>query len=96
MDQRLLELSAKFVHTKFVKARATDAIPNYPDSKLPTLLVYKTGKVIRQFVGLESFAGLKTTADDLEWALAKTGAIITEMVDEPSKEDQRFKLHRLR
>jgi hypothetical protein len=96
MDQLLLELSAKFVHTKFVKSRATDAIPNYPDSKLPTLLVYKSGKVLRQYVGLEAFAGMKTTADDVEWAIAKTGAVVTEMSDEPAKEGARFKLNRLR
>lgn len=95
MDQLMLTLSAKFVHTKFVRARATDAIPNYPDSKCPTLLVYKSGKVIRQFVGLESFAGRKTDEDDLEWALSKTGAVETEMAEAPSKADKKFKMNRV-
>lgn len=93
MDQLLLTLSSRFVHTKFVRARATDAIPNYPDSKCPTLLVYKSGKVLRQFVGLEAFAGRKTDDQDLEWALSKTGAVSTEMIDKPSKAGKEFKLN---
>lgn len=91
----MLSLSAKFVHTKFARARATDAIPNYPDSRCPTILVYKAGKVLRQFVGLEAFAGRKTDEDDLEWALSKTGAVTTEMAEPPSKSDKKFKMSRV-
>jgi hypothetical protein len=94
MDSLLLNLSAKFVHTKFVRARATDAIPNYPDEKCPTLLIYKAGKVLKQFVGLDAFAGRKTESADLEWALSKTGAVTTDMIDAPLRPDDRFKLNR--
>lgn len=94
MDGLLLNLSQKFAFTKFVRARATDAIPNYPDERCPTLLVYKGGKVLRQFVGLDAFAGRKTNEDDVEWAVSRTGAIETEMVDPPSKEDKKFRLTR--
>lgn len=76
-----------------MRARATDAIPNYPDTKCPTILVYKGGKVIRQFVGLDAFAGQKTDEKDLEWALSKTGAVTTEMLDKPSKSGKEFKLN---
>jgi hypothetical protein len=93
MDQLILTLSAKFVHTKFVRARATDAIPDYPDSKCPMLLVYKSGKVLRQFVGLEVFAGPKTDENDLEWALSKTGAVATEMIEAPKRAGTNFKLN---
>jgi Phosducin len=94
MDSLLLDLSAKFVHTKFVRAKATDAIPNYPDEKCPTLLVYKAGRVLKQFVSLDAFAGRKTDGGDLEWELSKTGAIRTDMTEAPARRDQRFKLHR--
>lgn len=93
MDDLLVALSTKFVFTKFVRSRATDAIPNYPDSKCPTLLVYKSGKVVRQFVGMEAFAGPKTSADDVEWHLAKSGAVTTEMIEPPAKEAAQFKLN---
>lgn len=93
MDDLIVALSAKFVFTKFVRSRATDAIPNYPDSKCPTLLVYKGGKVLRQFVGMEAFARRKTDVSDLEWHLAKTGAVKTDMVEPPPKEEKEFKLN---
>lgn len=94
MDARLLELSAKFRDTKFVRCRATDAMKNYPDSKCPTLLVYKGGKVLKQFVGLEAFNGTSTVAADVEWALSKTGAVETDMTEAPAKGDKRFNLRR--
>lgn len=93
MDQLLLTLSSQFLYTKFVRARATDAIPNYPDTKCPTILVYKGGKVLKQFVGLDAFAGRKTDEKDVEWALSKTGAVTTEMVDKPLKAGKEFKLN---
>lgn len=94
MDARLLELSNKFKTTKFLKTKATDAIRNYPDSKCPTVLVYKGGKVLKQFVGLGSFGSSTPTADDIEWALSRTGAVETEMVEPPAADAKRFNLRR--
>ncbi len=95
MDARLLSLSEKFPHTKFVKCKASDAIKNYPDSRCPTLLVYKAGKVLKQFVGLGAFAGTKTVEADIEWALSKTGAVKTDMAGPPSEDTRRFNLTRI-
>lgn len=94
MDARLLELSSKFPFTKFVKCKATDAIKNYPESKCPTLLVYKAGSVIKQFVGLAPFNSNSPVADDIEWALSKTGAVETEMFEAPKANAKRFNLQR--
>ncbi|CAN8070680.1 unnamed protein product [Agarophyton chilense] len=94
MDARLLELSSKFRHTKFVKCKATDAIKNYPDSKCPTLLVYKGGKVLKQFVGLGEFNTNTPAADDVEWALSRTGAVDTDLQEPPSASTKRFNLRR--
>lgn len=85
----------KFVHTKFVRVKATDAIPNYPDSKCPTLLVYRDGKVLQQHVGLDVFSGQKTDVDDLEWALSKCGAVTTDLLEAPSRKKQNFQLNRI-
>ena len=95
MDARLLDLSTKFRHTKFVKCKASDAIKNYPDSRCPTLLVYKAGIVLKQFVGLSAFAGSSTTADDIEWGLSTVGAVQTEMTEKPGANARRFKLNRI-
>ncbi|KAI0566620.1 phosducin [Gracilaria domingensis] len=94
MDARLLELSAKFRHTKFVKCKATDAIKNYPDSRCPTLLVYKEGKVLKQFVGFSDYNTSTPVADDIEWVLSKTGAVHTDLEEPPSAATKRFNLRR--
>lgn len=94
MDARLLELSAKFRTTKFLKCKSTDAIKNYPDSKCPTLLIYKGGKVLKQFVGLGVFGVMTPVADDIEWALSRVGAVESDMVEPPKFDAKRFNLNR--
>mmetsp|Transcript_13262 Transcript_13262/g.35256 ORF Transcript_13262/g.35256 Transcript_13262/m.35256 type:complete len:94 (-) Transcript_13262:97-378(-) len=85
MNKLLLEVSGRFVYTKFMKCKATDAIKNYPDEKCPTLLVYHGGKVVMQYVGLEAFDGARTTADDIEWKLSLCKAVESEMDEPPQK-----------
>ncbi|KAA8494904.1 Viral IAP-associated factor-like [Porphyridium purpureum] len=93
--QLLRELATKFVYTKFLACKATDAIKNYPDSKCPTILVYKAGKILVQFVGLDRFRGLRSNADDLEWALSKVGAVHTDMDEPPNQEEKGFNIKRV-
>lgn len=90
-----MELSAKFRTTKFVKCRASDAIKNYPEEKCPTLLVYKSGKVAKQFVGLSAFKTSVPNADDVEWALSQVGAVESDMVEAPRSESKRFNMRRM-
>lgn len=63
MEQLLLTLSAAHVFVKFVKCKAGDALKNYPDSQCPTLLIYKGGSVLKQFIKFDSFGGPKATAE---------------------------------
>lgn len=95
MDARLGDLSAKFRTTKFVRCKASDAIKNYPEEKCPTILVYKNGKVLKQFVGLKSFATSIPTADDVEWSLSKIGAVESGMVEPPNARSNRFTVRRV-
>ncbi|KAL6124409.1 hypothetical protein ACLB2K_076921 [Fragaria x ananassa] len=53
--QCLEDLATKYPATKFVKIISTDCIPNYPDRNLPTLLVYNSGAVKANHVGMRSF-----------------------------------------
>mmetsp|Transcript_13062 Transcript_13062/g.22438 ORF Transcript_13062/g.22438 Transcript_13062/m.22438 type:complete len:230 (+) Transcript_13062:195-884(+) len=95
MRKILLELSSKFVFVKFAVCKSTDAIKDYPDSKLPTVLVYKEGKVLAQFVGLDRFRGLRTNADDIEWALSRLGVVQTDMDEAPNQEEKSFNIRRI-
>lgn len=63
MEQLLLTLSAAHVFVKFVKCKAGDALKNYPDSQCPTLLIYKGGTVLKQFIKFDSFGGAKASVE---------------------------------
>ena len=75
INRALGDLAARFPATKFVKIFATDANKDYPDSKLPTVLVYHKGEIATQMVGLHEFGGSKVSNDHVEWRLAACGAI---------------------
>jgi hypothetical protein len=63
MAECLEDLASKYPGTKFVKIISTDCIPNYPDSNLPTLLVYLNGAVKKNITGLASFGGKHATSE---------------------------------
>jgi len=85
MEATLRTLALKFKATKFVSIRSDDAIRNYPDKNLPTILVYHNSDVIKQFIGLIPFGGEGMTPDDLEWALSQVGAVESELEEDPKK-----------
>eukprot|EP00013_Stygamoeba_regulata_P021306 CAMPEP_0177660774 /NCGR_PEP_ID=MMETSP0447-20121125/18250_1 /TAXON_ID=0 /ORGANISM="Stygamoeba regulata, Strain BSH-02190019" /LENGTH=240 /DNA_ID=CAMNT_0019165923 /DNA_START=39 /DNA_END=761 /DNA_ORIENTATION=- len=83
MSACLEKLAQKFPNTKFVKTISDSAIPGYPDHLLPTLIVYFKGDVASQITGLKTLGGLGCTADDVEWALSKIGAVETDLTEHP-------------
>lgn len=96
MEATLRILAKKFKATKFVSIRSDAAIRGYPDSNLPTLLIYKAGDIAKQFIGLSQLGGEGMTPDgicfflvflthllDLEWALANIGVIESELEEDP-------------
>eukprot|EP00172_Hildenbrandia_rubra_P004477 Plantae.Rhodophyta-Hildenbrandia_rubra.ctg913.p1 GENE.Plantae.Rhodophyta-Hildenbrandia_rubra.ctg913~~Plantae.Rhodophyta-Hildenbrandia_rubra.ctg913.p1 ORF type:complete len:230 (+),score=70.53 Plantae.Rhodophyta-Hildenbrandia_rubra.ctg913:73-762(+) len=95
MSEILSKLAKKFRFTKFLKCKSTDAIRNFPDEKCPALLVYEGGKVLKQFVGLEAFAGLKTQVEHVEWGLKNLGAVESEMTEPPKSAKADFKFTRI-
>eukprot|EP01100_Stratorugosa_tubuloviscum_P011955 TRINITY_DN545_c0_g3_i1.p1 TRINITY_DN545_c0_g3~~TRINITY_DN545_c0_g3_i1.p1 ORF type:complete len:235 (+),score=125.46 TRINITY_DN545_c0_g3_i1:29-706(+) len=83
VNQRLEQLAQKFPETKFLKIISTDCIPNYPDRNLPTIFVYYENDLKKQFIGLTSLGGNDLTTDDVEWELAKVGAVKTNIKENP-------------
>lgn len=90
INQHLVGLARKFPQTKFLKSISTTCIPNYPDRNLPTLFVYNEGEMKAQFIGPLVFGGMNLKADELEWRLSESGAIKTDLEENPKKqiEDQ--------
>ena len=57
------ELAKKHRYAKFVRCPATEAIPNYPDRNIPTVMVYKNTNPVAHIVGIKAFGGEKMTAN---------------------------------
>ncbi len=84
MMLKILETLAKqFPATKFIKMKASSHIRNFPPEHSPTIIVYREGVPLKQFVTLAAFHGAKTTASDVEWALARIGAVKSELTEDP-------------
>eukprot|EP00658_Telonema_sp_P-2_P001914 TRINITY_DN1070_c0_g1_i10.p1 TRINITY_DN1070_c0_g1~~TRINITY_DN1070_c0_g1_i10.p1 ORF type:complete len:188 (+),score=64.29 TRINITY_DN1070_c0_g1_i10:136-699(+) len=77
------ELARRHKHIKFVCIRSTDANADFPDSALPTQLVYLNGIVADRTVGFKSHGGDPFTPDGLEWLYAQKGWCQTELEEDP-------------
>ncbi|XP_051882730.1 phosducin-like protein 3 isoform X2 [Pristis pectinata] len=86
INRHLSELAKKFPETKFIKAISTTCIPNYPDRNLPTVFIYRDGDIKVQYVGPLVFGGMNLTKDELEWKLSRSGAIKTELEENPRQQ----------
>jgi len=91
LDQHLALLAPKHKAVKFVRIRAEEAIHGYPDRNCPTILVYNKGDVVAQMVTLAPLAGDATTAEDIEWRLAKLNILETELEEDPKEKRGRKK-----
>uniref|UniRef100_A0A8C5KGK9 Phosducin-like protein 3 n=1 Tax=Jaculus jaculus TaxID=51337 RepID=A0A8C5KGK9_JACJA len=85
INQHFSGLARKFPDVKFIEAISTTCIPNYPDRNLPTVFVYLDGDIKAQFNGPLVFGGMNLTRDELEWNLSETGAIKTDLEENPKK-----------
>ncbi|XP_015672227.1 phosducin-like protein 3 isoform X1 [Protobothrops mucrosquamatus] len=88
INQHLSGLAKKFQDVKFVKAISTTCIPNYPERNLPTIFVYLEGDIKAQFIGPLVFGGMNLTRDELEWKISESGAIKTDLEENPRKQIQ--------
>ncbi|CAB1437204.1 unnamed protein product [Pleuronectes platessa] len=86
INQHLSVLARKFQQTKFIKSISTTCIPNYPDRNLPTIFVYYEGEMKAQFIGPLVFGGMNLKVDELEWRLSESGAVKTDLEENPKKQ----------
>jgi len=83
INDHLRTLSAKFRDTKFLKSLSNLCIANFPDSQLPAIFIYYEGACKKQLVGSATFGGMNLKVDDLEWILSKTGAVKSDLEEDP-------------
>ncbi|KAI1885136.1 hypothetical protein AGOR_G00217090 [Albula goreensis] len=86
INQHLSQLARKFPQTKFLKSISTTCIPNYPDRNLPTIFVYFEGEMKAQFIGPLVFGGMNLKVEELEWRLSESGAVKTDLEENPRKQ----------
>jgi len=94
LSQLMESVARKFRACKFVKIVAQDAVPNFPEANVPTILVYRNGSVFKQFVGLLEFGGKKSTADTVEWVLANAGIIMSDIIENPLLKQLKMNINR--
>lgn len=85
----LEKLARKFKHVKFCQIGHDDCIPGYPDTNLPTLLMYKNDDLVRQTVGVNALGGAGYGIDDIEWEIAEAGFVQTELPRNPHAQRHR-------
>jgi hypothetical protein len=83
-------LAPRFPCTKFIKAISTTCIPNYPDKNLPTSFVYHEGAMKSQIIGPEQMRGMNLTEKEFEFMLGKSGAIETDIKEDPKPKVKDF------
>ncbi|XP_056280797.1 phosducin-like protein 3 [Pseudoliparis swirei] len=88
INQHLSSLARKFPQTKFLRSISTTCIANYPDRNLPTVFVYLAGAMRAQFIGPLVFGGMALKAEELEWRLSESGAVETDLEENPKKQIQ--------
>nr|CDS29465.1 Viral IAP associated factor [Hymenolepis microstoma] len=87
VDKHLRILAARYPAVKFLRGEAALCVPNFPDSSLPSVIVYYEGEVKTQYVGSKALGGHPCSIKDLEQRLAKVGAIRLPDADDDSVDD---------
>jgi hypothetical protein len=92
MDECIAEVNDKFPgRLKCLRSEVSVCMSerNFPDDKLPLLLLYLNGQVKRQWMGADSFGGSACTAQVLEWKLAECEVLTTELESDPLRDNRR-------
>eukprot|EP01057_Protomagalhaensia_wolfi_P005782 Protomagalhaensia_wolfi_Nauph_80__5781@NODE_711_length_2084_cov_23_603912_g532_i0_p2_GENE_NODE_711_length_2084_cov_23_603912_g532_i0NODE_711_length_2084_cov_23_603912_g532_i0_p2_ORF_typecomplete_len275_score49_99Phosducin/PF02114_16/7_7e42HyaE/PF07449_11/6_7e03HyaE/PF07449_11/0_18Thioredoxin/PF00085_20/0_21_NODE_711_length_2084_cov_23_603912_g532_i02071031 len=88
LSQIIKELATRHRDVKFCQGVSDKVVPNYKDSALPALLIYRGGACERQIVGTTLFGGSRMSRDSVEWVLAKKCKVMeTDLPGNPLKQE---------
>jgi hypothetical protein len=71
VEEAVRQLAGDYRRTKFILIPSRSAIPNWPDSNLPSIFLYRHGKMQSELVRLSS----ETSVDELEGTLRESGVL---------------------
>lgn len=89
LNKHLKFIADKYPGTKFCKSISTKTIPNFPDNRLPTFLLFKDGKLLHNVNQVDK--EVKLTQPILEKFFAGFGMIEYDFPDEADEEIEYFK-----
>jgi hypothetical protein len=69
------QLAAKYGDIKFCEMRGNMCIEGYPDRNTPTILVYKDGEIVKQYVTLMALKGAATRVEGM-FSISSTTLIL--------------------
>jgi hypothetical protein len=86
MTQLLRQVAERHRAVKFVRILSTDCVENWPDSRVPCLLLYRDGTMQRELVGMGHCGGAeKATVKSLEGSLEAAGVFAEDYVEPGAK-----------
>ncbi|XP_055383498.1 viral IAP-associated factor homolog [Condylostylus longicornis] len=83
INHYMASLAQKYPQTKFLKSVATTCIADFPEKNCPSIFIYYEGNLKKQYIGSVELRGDKLTKDELEWMLGQSGAINTDLKEDP-------------
>ncbi|KAJ3207009.1 hypothetical protein HK099_000369, partial [Clydaea vesicula] len=69
----LTSIAKKYPTVKFLKIVADQCIENYPDTNVPTLLIYGRGELLANLIGINKLGGTQTNFETLEFLISSYG-----------------------
>jgi hypothetical protein len=75
LKQAFQSLAPKHGYVKFCYAVGSEVIPNFPQSRVPTILVYRNGTCIHQLIGSHIWNCAKTDEARVELVLSEKGVL---------------------
>lgn len=93
LNQILINLAKKFPCVKFLRIEATNCVENFRDEDVPTVFLYRDGKIARQFLPAPFyFGGANMNWKKVEWILNSEGILKTELEEDPFEAQSEFKI----
>ena len=89
LNKHLKYIADKYPSTKFCSSISTKTIPKFPDNRLPTLLLFKDGKLVHNINQVDK--QVKLTQTKLEKFFAGYGMIDYDFPDSEDEEIEYFK-----
>lgn len=83
IHNHMQQLAARFPQTKFLRSIAATCIPNFPEKNLPSIFIYFEGQLKKQLIGPIELRGEKMALEEFEYILGQSGAINTDIQEDP-------------